>query len=77
MGARLWLFLDLLVLFIHGLYRVGIPLMFCTHSYPQLSKMRFASVSEFKGKKYVNIREYYEKDGDLLPGKKGKCYYQL
>ncbi|RNA25207.1 Activated RNA polymerase II transcriptional coactivator p15 [Brachionus plicatilis] len=36
-----------------------------------LSKNRFASVSEFKGKKYVNIREYYEKDGKSLPGKKG------
>lgn len=37
-----------------------------------LSKNRFASVSEFKGKKYVNIREYYEKDGKSLPTKKGK-----
>lgn len=36
-----------------------------------LTKMKFATVSEFKGKKYVNIREYYEKDGDLRPGKKG------
>jgi len=33
--------------------------------------MKFATVSDFKGKKYVNIREYYEKDGDLKPGKKG------
>ncbi|KAK2163430.1 hypothetical protein LSH36_79g01016 [Paralvinella palmiformis] len=36
-----------------------------------LTKMKFATVSDFKGKKYVNIREYYEKDGDLKPGKKG------
>ncbi|KAK9816898.1 hypothetical protein WJX72_006917 [[Myrmecia] bisecta] len=37
----------------------------------QLSAMRRADVSEFKGTKYVNIREYYEKDGKLLPGSKG------
>lgn len=37
----------------------------------QLSKMRYVSVSEFRGKKYVNIREYYEQDGDLKPGRKG------
>ena len=33
--------------------------------------MRFAYVSEFRGRKMVNIREYYEKDGKILPGKKG------
>ncbi|XP_069110054.1 activated RNA polymerase II transcriptional coactivator p15-like [Argopecten irradians] len=37
----------------------------------QLSKMRFVSVSEFRGKVLVGIREYYEADGDLRPGKKG------
>ena len=26
-------------------------------------------VSEFKGKKYVGIRKWYEKDGKMLPGK--------
>ena len=36
-----------------------------------LSKMRFVNVSEFRGKKLVNIREYYEKDGKMLPGRKG------
>jgi hypothetical protein len=37
----------------------------------ELGNKRYVSVSEFKGKKLVNIREYYEKDGKLLPGKKG------
>ncbi|XP_076339510.1 activated RNA polymerase II transcriptional coactivator p15-like isoform X2 [Tachypleus tridentatus] len=39
----------------------------------QLSKMRFVSVREFRGKVMVDIREYYESDGDLKPGKKGIC----
>lgn len=29
------------------------------------------SLSEFKGKHYVAIREYYEKGGQELPGKQG------
>ncbi|KAL3135856.1 hypothetical protein ABBQ32_007412 [Trebouxia sp. C0010 RCD-2024] len=37
----------------------------------QLSAMRKADVSDFKGTVYVSIREYYEKDGKQLPGKKG------
>ena len=28
-------------------------------------------MGEFRGTKYVNIREYYESDGSLKPGKKG------
>uniref|UniRef100_A0A182NPR9 Transcriptional coactivator p15 (PC4) C-terminal domain-containing protein n=1 Tax=Anopheles dirus TaxID=7168 RepID=A0A182NPR9_9DIPT len=37
----------------------------------ELGKMRKVTVSEFKGKTYVNIREFYEKDGKDLPSKKG------
>lgn len=37
----------------------------------ELGGKRYVSVSEFKGKKLVNIREYYQKDGKTLPGKKG------
>ncbi|KAI6192222.1 hypothetical protein M3Y97_00313800 [Aphelenchoides bicaudatus] len=37
----------------------------------EIGNNRFISVSMFKGKVFVNIREYYEKDGKLLPGKKG------
>ena len=33
-----------------------------------LGKGKRASVSDFKGKKFLNIREYYSKDGQWLPG---------
>lgn len=36
-----------------------------------LEGMRFVKVDEFKGRVFVNIREFYEKNGELLPGKKG------
>ena len=48
--------------------------MLAIHVSFQLSKFRFASVSTFKGKKYVNIREYYEQDGELKPGRKGNLF---
>ncbi|XP_077298562.1 single stranded-binding protein c31A [Arctopsyche grandis] len=36
-----------------------------------LQKNKLVKVREFKGKTYVDIREFYEKNGELLPGKKG------
>ncbi|XP_060604819.1 activated RNA polymerase II transcriptional coactivator p15-like, partial [Ruditapes philippinarum] len=36
-----------------------------------IARMRFATVSEFRGKVMVGIREFYEKDGEMRPGKKG------
>ncbi|KAL1958082.1 hypothetical protein VTO42DRAFT_5122 [Malbranchea cinnamomea] len=39
--------------------------------YWEISRLRRVTVSTFKGKTLVNIREYYEKDGQELPGKKG------
>jgi hypothetical protein len=38
--------------------------------YWEISKMRRVTISSFRGKTMVNIREYYEKDGEELPGKK-------
>lgn len=39
--------------------------------YWELDKNRRISVREFKGKTFVDIREFYMKDGTTLPGKKG------
>merc|ERR1719354_1428535 len=36
-----------------------------------LGKMRRISILEFKGRKLYDIREMYEKDGELKPGNKG------
>ncbi|XP_055906906.1 RNA polymerase II transcriptional coactivator [Eupeodes corollae] len=36
-----------------------------------LEGLRQVSVTEFRGRKYVDIREFYNKDGKTLPGKKG------
>jgi Transcriptional Coactivator p15 (PC4) len=36
----------------------------------EIADRRRMTVSEFKGKTMVSIREYYEKDGQVLPGKK-------
>ncbi|VVC45189.1 Hypothetical protein CINCED_3A024342 [Cinara cedri] len=43
----------------------------------ELDKNRFVKVREFKGKLFVDIREFYEKNGELCPGKKGmpNCFY--
>ncbi|XP_029157245.1 activated RNA polymerase II transcriptional coactivator p15 [Nylanderia fulva] len=39
-----------------------------------LGNNRQVTVRDFRGKYYVDIREmYYDKDGDLKPGKKGIC----
>ncbi|KAI0442403.1 transcriptional Coactivator p15-domain-containing protein [Xylaria telfairii] len=36
-----------------------------------LGTTRRITIQNFKGKNYVNIREYYEHNGELKPGKKG------
>lgn len=37
---------------------------------PQITRTRRIQVSEFKGNTMIGIREFYEKDGKMLPGKK-------
>lgn len=36
-----------------------------------LEKQRQVRINEFRGRKLIDIREYYEKNGEMLPGKKG------
>jgi hypothetical protein len=36
----------------------------------EISKMRRVTVSEFKGKQMISVREYYEQNGEIKPGKK-------
>ncbi|CAH1123000.1 unnamed protein product [Ceutorhynchus assimilis] len=36
-----------------------------------LGKNRFVKLSDFKGQTYINIREFYDANGTLKPGKKG------
>ncbi|KAG0632797.1 putative RNA polymerase II transcriptional coactivator [Tuber brumale] len=39
--------------------------------YWEIGRLRRVAVSKFGGKNLINIREYFEKDGKVLPGKKG------
>lgn len=43
--------------------------------YWELSRLRRVTVSSFKGRTLVNVREYYEKDGQELPGKKVDIHF--
>ena len=40
-------------------------------TYWPLTGTKRLTISTFKGKKLIQIREYYEKDGEMRPGKKG------
>jgi len=43
----------------------------------EISNQRRVTISSFKGKTFVNIREYYEKDGKELPGKKVLLFLEI
>ncbi|KAK4490806.1 hypothetical protein RD792_001520 [Penstemon davidsonii] len=43
----------------------------------RLSDRRRVTISEFKGKTLISIREYYKKDGKELPTAKGNCFMLL
>ena len=43
----------------------------------QLSEKRRVGIQEYAGKKLINIREFYEKGGEMLPGKKVCFVYIL
>ncbi len=40
----------------------------------QIGKTIYVTLSEFQGKKYVDVRKYYTADGELLPTKKGIAF---
>ncbi|XP_045131779.1 RNA polymerase II transcriptional coactivator-like [Portunus trituberculatus] len=40
-------------------------------TYFELERNRRVTIREFKNKLFIDIREFYEKDGEYLPGKKG------
>ena len=42
-----------------------------------MTSKRRVGITKFKGTHMVNIREYYEKDGEALPGKKVGSLFHL
>jgi len=40
-------------------------------TYFDIEGLKRVTVREFKGRLFVDFREFYEKDGKILPGKKG------
>ncbi|KAF2711577.1 PC4-domain-containing protein [Pleomassaria siparia CBS 279.74] len=43
----------------------------CNYVSLKSSGLRRATISRYKGKNMIDIREYYEKDGEKLPARKG------
>lgn len=57
---------------IYPVQKTFLPILITYLFSSQIGNKRKVSVREFKGRLLVDIREFYEKNGESLPGKKGK-----
>ncbi len=40
----------------------------------QIGKWIYVTVSEFQGKQFIDVRKYYDSDGEMKPTKKGIAF---
>ncbi|BFU25166.1 transcriptional coactivator p15 (pc4), putative [Entamoeba histolytica HM-1:IMSS-B] len=48
-----------------------LKLPFDGDKYVQLGERKYVRLNQFRGTKYIDVREFYERDGELKPGQKG------
>lgn len=61
---------------IRGLMKLGFIMNVCWGFCIQISKNRRVSVRNWNSKIWIDIREFYVKDGKTLPGKKGTLSFE-